>query len=292
MRGRRAGLADRVKATLEDCGHRVTAQPTTGPGLAGRAARESIERGADLVVSLGGDGTLNEVLSGMVHSHVPLAVIPGGTANVCACELDLGGTALKAAARLPDLVPRRVATGLVRFEADGAERHFLLMAGVGFDAHIVYGLNLGLKSKLGEFAYWTGAFGQLGRDLEQFDVSVDGESFTRSFALVSRVRNYAGYISIAENVSLLQDDFELVLFEGRSALRHYIKYLGAVLTGRASKTKGISFRRCRRVRFTAPASHPVYVQVDGEYAGRLPATVEIVPDSVTILAPSGYPRTG
>jgi len=280
-----------VTAALEAAGHRVSAQPTAGPGSAGRVAREAIERGADLIVALGGDGTLNEVLSGVVHSDVPLAMIPGGTANVCARELGLAANALEAAARLGDLVPRRIAAGLLRSEADGAGRFFLLMAGVGFDARIVYGLDLGLKSKLGELAYWSGAMKQFGRNLEEFEAHIDGQSLTCSFALASRVRNYAGHMEIAQSVSLLHDDFELVLFEGRSALRCYVKYLGAIVAGRASKTKGISFHRCRSVRFAAPAGDRVYVQVDGEYAGRLPATVEIVPEAVTILAPSGYPRT-
>ena len=217
-------------------------------------------------------------------------MIPAGTANVFSRELGLGANPLQVAARLSGLVPRRVAASLLRSGSDGGERYFLLMAGAGFDAHIVYRLNLGLKSKLGEIAYWASAARQLGRRLDEFEVHIDGTALTCSFALVSRVRNYAGYMEIAQRVSLLRDEFEVVLFQGTSAARSYGKYFAAIVAGRASQTKGITFHQARQVRLTGPSGARVYVQVDGEHAGRLPASVEIVPDAVTILAPPEYPE--
>jgi len=73
-------------------------------------------------------------------------------------------------------------------------------------------------------------------------------------------------------------------------LRFYSKYLGAVVTGRTSKTKGIRILRCAKACFAGPPGSRVYVQVDGECAGRLPASVEIVPAAVTVLIPPDYPR--
>ncbi len=289
MRGRRAKLVDRVIAVLEAGGHRVTPVPTSAPGEAGRIAKQSVESGADAIAALGGDGTLNEVLPGVVHTDVPLAVIPGGTANVFTREVGLGTKPLQAAARLHELVPRRIAAGLLRCETGPHERYFLLMAGAGFDAHIVYNLNLPMKSRMGQLAYWTGAFKQLTRKLDEFEMRVGDESFRCSFGLVSRVRNYAGYLEIARRASLLRDDFEFVAFEGRSALRFYSKYLGAVVARRKSNTKGMYFLRGTRACFTGPAGTHVYIQVDGEYAGRLPASVEIVPAAVTVLIPPDYP---
>lgn len=290
MRGRGASLPGRVAAALKAAGHGVELRPTAAAGAAGRIAREAIESGADLIVSLGGDGTLNEVLAGVAHTDVPLAMIPGGTANVFAREAGLDLNPARAAARLAELVPRRVAVGVLRCEPQSGERLFLLMAGAGFDAHIVYGLNLGLKSKLGELAYWTGAVKQIGRRIEEFEVEIDGRSHTCSFALISRVRNYAGYVEIAQCVSLLDDEFEVVLFQGTSAWRFYGKYLAAIVAGRASRTQGISFHRARHVRLSGTKDARVYVQVDGEYAGRLPASVEIALGAATLLVPPGYPR--
>jgi len=94
----------------------VSAIPTPEEGAAGRIARQAVEEGADLILALGGDGTVNEMLPGVVHTDVPVAVIPAGTANVLTHELGLGTNALKAAARLGSLEPRRVAIGLLRCE--------------------------------------------------------------------------------------------------------------------------------------------------------------------------------
>jgi len=289
MRWRR-GLPRQVEAALVALGHGVSVIETEGPGTAGTIARRRIEEGADLILALGGDGTLNELLPGVAHTEVPLAVIPGGTANVLSRELGLGVSALKAARRLQDCVPVRVPLGVLRCEPPSEPRYFLLMAGVGFDAHIVYRLNLPLKAKMGQLAYWIGSFREFLRRLDEFQVEANGESFTCSFALASRVRNYAGYLRIARRVSLPKPEFETVLFEGNSALRYYLKYLAAVIAGRTDNVKGMSFVRSQCVRFSGPADRRVYVQVDGEYAGRLPATVEMEPAALTLLVPPEYAR--
>ncbi len=80
---------DRAVQILTRNGHSVTVAPTTGPGTAGAIAREYIDRGAGLVIAAGGDGTINEVVEGMVHCQVPLAILPAGTANVLAMEMKL-----------------------------------------------------------------------------------------------------------------------------------------------------------------------------------------------------------
>jgi diacylglycerol kinase family enzyme len=291
MRWRR-GLPRQVAEALAREGHRVTVIETEGPGTAGRIARQRIEQGADLILALGGDGTLNELLPGVAHSSVPLGVIPGGTANVLSRELGLGASPLKAVRRLAECVPLRVPLGVLQCESEAEPRYFLLMAGVGFDAHIVYRLNLPLKARAGQLAYWVSASKEFLRRLDEFQVEANGESFSCSFALASRVRNYAGYLEIARRVTLAKPEFETVLFEGGSVLRYYVRYLAAVLTGRTANVKGMSFLRAKSVRFTGPADGRVYVQVDGEYAGRLPATVELDEDALTLLVPPEYARRG
>lgn len=274
---------------LESQGHRVTAVPTAGPGTASGLARQSLAAGSDLMLALGGDGTLNEVANGMVGSHVPLGVLPAGTANVLARELRLPCDTLAVARRVRESVTQRISVGLLRSDS-APPRYFLLMAGVGFDAHIVYRLNLALKARLGQLAYWVSAAKELVRLLDEFEVQAGERSFRCSFALASRVRNYAGYLQIARGANILGNDFELVIFEGVSTLRYYSVYLAAVLGGRLARTKGITVLRLPDARFSAPPGSPVHVQVDGEHAGRLPASVEIVPDALTILAPPEFLR--
>jgi diacylglycerol kinase (ATP) len=281
-------LPRRVERALAAEGHGVTLIETGGPGTAGDLARRRIEAGSDLILALGGDGTLNDLLPGVAHSAVPLGVIPAGTANVLARETGIGCSALTAVRRLSDCVLVRVPLGVLRAQPDAQPRYFLLMAGAGIDGRIVYRMSLPLKAKMGQLAYWVSSLGVFLGRLDEFPVEVNGQSFRCSFALVSRVRNYAGYLQIAHKASLLAPDFEVVLFEGRSGPRHYLKYLASTVAGVASNVKGRSFLRASSVVFPDAEGARLHVQVDGEYAGRLPASVSIEPDAVTLLVPPDY----
>ena len=123
---------------------------------------------------------------------------------------------------------------------------------------------------------FAGVYGGRGRASVQIEL-----------ALASRVRNYGGDLEIARNITLLDHDFEVVLFAGVNPLR-YIKYLTAVLLGRAEGRKGVTMLRADSLTLSAPEDCRIYVQVDGEYAGRLPATLEMVPHCLTLLMPPGF----
>jgi diacylglycerol kinase (ATP) len=273
----------RVMRALAAAGHKVAAKPTPGAGRAASLARDAVAGGADLVLAFGGDGTINEVAEGLIGSQVPLGLIPGGTANVLACELKVGTKPEAAARHLADWQPRRIATG--RVQCAGTEpRHFLAMAGIGLDAHIVYNMSADVKKKWGKLAYWAGGFGQLARTLEEFDVVVDGHRHRASFALLTKVRNYGGDLQIARNVSILDDQFEVVLFEGRNSFK-YLKYFTGVAVNQLQAMKGVTILRGRKACFRADHCERVYVQIDGEYAGVLPAQVELTPCALTLLMP-------
>jgi diacylglycerol kinase (ATP) len=161
------------------------------------------------------------------------------------------------------------------------------MAGVGLDAQVVYHVSAGLKARTGKMAYWVAGWSLLGRRLPEFAVDADGRQYRCSFALLSKVRNYGGDFEIARNVNLLEDEFELVLFEGRSSTR-YLKYFAGLAVNRLHGLKGVTDIRARRVTLTGPGDNRVYVQIDGELAGRLPAQIEIVPGALTLLVPEAY----
>lgn len=255
--------------------------------MAGRLAREHIERGADLILAAGGDGTINEVAEGMVHSRVPLGVLPAGTANVLAMETRMGARMERVAERLGDYVARRISMGHLTVEGGRVQRHFLLMAGIGLDAHIVYHVSAALKSRTGKFAYWVAGWSLLGRRLAQMHVEIDGRQRDCSFALLSKVRNYGGDFEIAREVTLFDDRFEAVLFEGRSTLP-YVKYFAGLALGRLAGLKGVEVLRATEAKLACPDDSRVYVQIDGEFAGHLPAEVRIVPDALTLLVPPEY----
>jgi diacylglycerol kinase family enzyme len=252
-------------------------------------AHDAIARGADLIIVAGGDGTINETAEGMIGSTVPLAILPAGTANVLAMEMKLGGRIERVAARLKECEPYRISVGKVIANGGATERHFLLMVGVGLDAHIVYNVSGPLKAKLGKLAYWVAGWSLVGRKLAQFDIEIDNEKRRCSFALLSKVRNYGGDLEIARGVTLFDDTFEAVVFEGRTTLP-YVKYFAGVAMNRLESMKGVRVMRVDGARVSAPETEDVYVQIDGELVGRLPAEIRIVPDALTLLAPPEYAR--
>ncbi|HEX7359041.1 MAG TPA: diacylglycerol kinase family protein [Bryobacteraceae bacterium] len=282
---------DRCVCVLAGRGIEARLVATTGPGSAGGQARREIETGCDLMIAAGGDGTINEVANGMLHSPVPLAILPGGTANVLAHEMGLPLGLEKAAARIPQLHP--VPTAVGRLQIPGSPpRLFLCMTGAGLDAQIVYHLNPNLKATLGKLAYYASSFRQVFRSLCEFEVCVESERFKASFALISRVRNYGGDLEIARGASLLRDDFEVVLFRGTQSVG-YLRYLAAVLVGRAHRVRGCTVLRgrsivCRGPDELAGSTDNIYVQVDGELAGTLPITAEIIPSALKLSMPAEY----
>ena len=273
---------------LREAGHDTWLVPTQGPGTAGAIARRSIADGAELILAAGGDGTINEIAEGVAFSDVPLGILPAGTANVLANEMGLGSSIEGAAASLRECVPTRISMGRLQCVNGSARtRLFLLMAGIGLDAKIVYNLSMPLKARFGKLAYWLAGFSQLGRELDEFEVLVEGRRVNCSFALISKVRNYGGDLEIAQSTSLLDDQFEVVLFEGHSSFR-FLTYLARVATRKLTGVPGISLIRTSSVCLPGTTGRRVYIQVDGEYAGHIPASVEIVPDALTLLIPEAY----
>jgi diacylglycerol kinase (ATP) len=276
-------IVGRAVECLAAVGIRARAVPTTGPNTATAIAHEAAAGDPDLIVALGGDGTINEVANGLVHTQVPLAVLPAGTANVLAHELGFGGSVERAARMIPECAPERIAVG--RVHSGLGARYFLMMAGAGLDAFIVQKVDGGLKARVGKLAYWIAGFSLATHKIAQLDARFNGATERCGFIVAARVRNYGGDLTIAENASLLDHDFEVVAFQGRVAPR-YLVHLAGVLTRSIDRFPGVRIDRTRNLEFREAGGEPVYVQVDGEYAGRLPARVEIVDAALTLMVPA------
>ncbi|WP_051670681.1 diacylglycerol/lipid kinase family protein [Bryobacter aggregatus] len=283
---RNPGLIPAALETLRAQNVSVELLPTTGPGSAAELARRCVREGAAAVYVAGGDGTINEVVNGMAGSQMLLGVLPGGTANCLAVELGIGTDLLRAAKAAGSWKPQRIALGLCT-PATGASRYFVAMAGAGFDAQIVRDVDKNVKKKLGKVAYWIAGFGASLRRLPELHVkSSEGESKV-SFALASRVRNYGGDLEIAKTIRLSDPKLEMVLFEGRFAVR-YMKYLAGVLVNQHRGMSGVHVHLVDKLELSAANGQPIYLQLDGEEFGQLPAQLEIVPDALSILTPVAH----
>jgi diacylglycerol kinase (ATP) len=250
---------------------------TTRPQEASVLAQEAVSSQANLIVACGGDGTINEIVCGMAGSRVPLLVIPAGTANVLAKELGLARDWMRSVDLIKTGVVRRVSLGRVN------ERRFILMAGIGVDAGIIAALNYRLKRELGEGSFWIAGFKQLLRySFTPFQLTINGQSYSATFAVISKVRNYGGPFQITPQADLFSDEFDICLFEGRSRWR-YLHYLWHAAMGRHASLPDVRYLKAKAVEALGDSN--ILFQVDGELAGTLPQRFSVEPDALSLMVP-------
>lgn len=261
---RRRALLTAVIDHLEAAGVACEMRPTQGPGDATLQAAAADRSTYDVVIAAGGDGTVNEVATGLLRaeSPPPLAVIPLGTANVLAVELGLP----RDAAALARLIAEAPA-GLLH-PALAGDRAVLLMAGAGFDAAVVQGVGRRLKRALGKGAYALRTVVEMLRDrAPPLRITADNTALTARMAVACKSRHYGGPFVAAPNARLSAPTVELLLFHGRGPLAR-LRYGLALLRGRVSHLPDVTVVTARRV--LIDADHPVCVQIDGDAAGHLP----------------------
>jgi diacylglycerol kinase family enzyme len=161
------------------------------------------------------------------------------------------------------------------------------MCGAGVDAGAVYRLNLGLKKRAGILAYVWSAGQQLFLPLERLHLQIGGERFEASLVVVSKSRLYGGQLELTPNANLLRRQFEVVCFETRSPMR-YAARLAEALAGMLGRSRDVVWRHGREVDLAPAANSDVYVQVDGELVGSLPARIRMGPERIRLLLPQRY----
>lgn len=281
-RRRRRFLAS-VEAALAAAGVAARISPTGARGDAERFARAAAAAGEAAVAVAGGDGTINEAINGLAGGRTALAVIPLGTANVFAAELSLPHSPDGIAALAARATRRAIHLGTIAL-AGGTLRRFSIMAGVGFDAHVVANLNLSLKRATGKFAYvWQTLVEWARLKPRRYRVMADGVSHDCASAIVAKGHFYAGRYVAAPEASPDRDSFELVLFErgGRWAVLRYALALGL---GRLPKAEDVRIVRAREIVIEGTGTEPVHA--DGDIIGTLPARFSIAPEKLCVLAPT------
>lgn len=287
---RRRRLLDKARRILAMKGMEVDLAETASPGhameIAGQAARDRRQ----LVIACGGDGTLNEIVNGLAsHSNghrVPLALLPGGTANILAKELDLPWDIPSAATRLTNGEIREVALGLATpLEQPERKRYFLSVAGAGPDGMIVYSVDLGLKARVGILAYWwQGAREVLRYTFPRFRVRAGDHQLEATLVVVGRTKNYGGPFKITDQADLFEDQFEVMALTTQSGFR-YLSYLPTLWLGKLRKEEDVHFWKADSLICEPLDGKPVYAQVDGEAMARLPIAFSIVPRALKLLVP-------
>jgi YegS/Rv2252/BmrU family lipid kinase len=296
-RERRVADVEAALAVLRAAGVEADAFPTRGTARAGEQARQAVTGGCDTVFACGGDGTIHDVVQGLVGTPAALAVIPLGTANSLACDLGLPVDPAAAAHAALEAQPLRIALG--KIECTGlaggrVSRYFTVAAGIGADAYLFNKLPTRAKVRFGMLAYVAKAI-QVWLTLRMVPFAVDladsrSEKVTELLAV--RITDFGSVLrELAPGASLLGNDLRLVLFKTANRLS-YLRYVLRGLAGARWSVPGIELlssdhAACRPIE-TGEGTGPVYVEADGELVGRLPAEISMVPDALTILAPGDF----
>jgi diacylglycerol kinase family enzyme len=253
--GFRRGALERIGRALRDAGVAAEFVPTSRPGHGTELGRAI--GGVACVAVYGGDGTLNEVANGLAGRDVPLAFLPGGTANVMARELGLPPDPARAA--------RLLARGPVRAVRPGGigGRLFLLMAGFGFDGDAAHRVSPALKARFGKGAYlWAGMRALFAPSPLMRVTPAEGEEREGVWVVAARARRYGGEFTIHPRAGLMREALGLTVVGRLGVLPFLAVNLGLGLPWPAPRTW---FEEHRHLRVTS--STPVHVQLDGDYFG-------------------------
>jgi YegS/Rv2252/BmrU family lipid kinase len=293
---------DAAAAVFRAAGIDIDVAPTRAASDAAAQVRMAIRDGCDTIIACGGDGTVHDVLQGLAGRDAALGIIPLGTANALAHDLRLPMKIANAARALLTAGPKRIAVGRIDFRDLNnlpSFRYFTVAAGVGVDAHLFYKLNRLIKDRMGMTAYYTKAlhlwWTHRMRYFEAEFSSHSGAALKEprlSELLAVRINFFGGLLrELAPGASLDRNDMRLVLCRtGNRAL--YLAYVFRGLLGMSRVVPGITLAYADTVTCrSAPGEKPenLYVEADGELLGRLPITLSIVPDALTVLVPKGHP---
>jgi YegS/Rv2252/BmrU family lipid kinase len=289
-------------AILSAAGVDVEVAPTKAASDAAAQVRMAVRNGFDTVVACGGDGTVHDVLQGLTGTDAALGIIPLGTANAMAHDLRLPMSCEHAARALLTATPKRIAVGKIEyrdFNNIPSSRYFTVAAGVGVDAHLFYKLNRLIKDRMGMLAYYTKAKHLwLTHRMRYFEAefSSNGGKTQRearlSEMLAVRINYFGGVLrELAPGASLARDDMRLVLCRtGNRAL--YLAYVFRGMLGLSNGISGIELAHADQVtcrHASGEKDEDIYVEADGELLGRLPITLSMVPEALTVLVPKDHP---
>ena len=240
-------------------------------------AKKAIEEGASLVIAAGGDGTFNEVMNGLLGANIPMALLPMGTTNVLAKELNIPEDTEGSIKTVLSGKEHIISTGRLAFE--GVERDFFLMAGIGFDAEAVYSVDKRLKRYSGKGGYiWSALKNLVNWNPSPLHVTVDGRSFTCYSLIICNGAKYGGHMKAAPNARLDEPVLYAVLMHGRRRL-DVIRYAIGILTGTHLRLKDVTYLRCSDITIEGNA----HIQADGDYMGVTPARITLSRDSLRLI---------
>ena len=278
-----------VVSYMQGRGWQVRSAETGAPGEATQFTREAVRAGCQLVLAVGGDGTVNEVVNGLAGSPVVLGVLPVGTSNVWAKEIGTPvstplhhASLLQALHALEEGSVYCVDTGLAN------ERRFLLWSGIGFDAKVVADVEpqYEAKRRWGALVFVVAVVALTANFVgTRARIMLDGRYYRQRvlLILVSNTQKYGGGLMRPAPKACIDDGYlDVLVCEGRGPLATLRHVLG-LLTDQHMRNPRVSYHRVRHL--TIQTARPMPVHLDGAPAGETPLQIRVLPKSLNVLLP-------
>ena len=244
-------------------------------------ARRACEEKPDLIVSAGGDGTHHYVINGLFRSEVPLGLLPLGTGNDFAKGVGMPMNLHAAAAALLHGRVREIDLAQVGAAVYGC------IAGVGFDSTVTRYANEHARWLSGSLAYtWSLLCCMPEYRPQQLEIIADGESFSGKvlFAVVGNNSSYGGGIRLAPRAKLDDGILDICIVPYMSRLE-LLRWVPRAYRGEHLNHPRIKYLQARKI--TLHPTSRMELFGDGEFLQELPATIEVVPRALRVIAP-GY----
>ncbi len=256
---------------------------TKRSGDARKQAEAALEAGVDVVAVHGGDGTVGEVAGALVDTDVPLAILPGGTANILATELAIPGELMQACALITTAQP---ATRLIDVgEADG--RYFFVRAGMGIEAAMVEGADRAVRDRFGPLSYVVAGLRALGDPvLSRYRLVLDGREIEQEG--ITCVVNNAGALGpgglrIAPQIDISDGLLDVVVLS-RPDIPSLLAVAARIVI-RAEPLEPLYHWQAREVSVVAEPAQ--MVQIDGEVIGESTLRTRLLPQALRVVVPAG-----
>ncbi|MEZ4500940.1 MAG: diacylglycerol kinase family lipid kinase [Thermomicrobiales bacterium] len=274
-----------VTAALSGIGAPFSLVTTTGPGHATRLAAEMADAGAERIIAVGGDGTFNEVANGLMSSNrpIPMGIVPTGTGCDLPRTLRLPNASLKESTVFAATAgPRIIDLGKARCDS-GAERYFLNVAGLGFDATVAERVT---RTKLpsAKVSYLAAtAISLVNYRNIPVTVVADGVRIDNRavFVTIANARFFGGGFNITPMADISDGLLDLAII-GDLGMFELLTNIPSVYRGRHTNHRKFTHIPVKHVRITSEST--ALVQVDGEILGSAPVEFSVQPSAFAVIA--------
>jgi len=264
---------------LERGGIETSCHATIGEGDASLAAAEAIERGFDMVIAAGGDGTLYEVINGMAEkeNRPPLGIIPLGTTNDFARALGIP----KHWEYACDLITQQYTRSVDLGKANS--KYFINIAGGGSMTELTYEVPSKMKTIIGQLAYYMKGLEKLPR-LRPTELIFRSEGIELHdefmLFLIANSNSVGGFEKLAPDASLDDGMFDVFILR-KCNLAEFIRLATLALRGEHVNDPHMISFKTNHLQVTSPDY--VQLNLDGEYGGTLPCTFSVLPQHLRII---------